>query len=188
MKEGIKTTWDILKFLIGVVIVAFLLKSFVFQPFVVEGISMEPNYHNNEYLIVNKLVYIIEKPQRGDVMVFRPPDNPTVTYIKRVIGLPGDTVKISQGYVYVNGEKLNEAYLPEGRLTLIGGEKNLIKEVTLASDEYFAMGDNREHSTDSREFGIVPKANIVGKTWIVVYPKQYFGFAQHIVYNLQASN
>lgn len=187
MKDGIKSTWDILKFLIGVVLVAFLLKAFVFQPFVVEGISMEPNYHDKEYLLVNKIVYIVEKPQRGDVMIFRPPDNPTVTYIKRVIGLPGDDVKISQGYVYINGEKLDEKYLPHGRLSLIGGEKDLTKEVKLGDKEYFVMGDNREHSTDSREFGVISKNEIVGKAWIVVYPKQYFGFAKHIVYNLSTN-
>jgi len=187
MKEGIKTSWDVLKFLIGVVIVAFLLKSFVFQPFVVEGISMEPSYHDKEYLIVNKIVYIVGKPERGDVMIFRPPDNPSVTYIKRVIGLPGDDVKISQGNVYINGQQLDEKYLPEGRQTLIGNEENLTLDKRLSDKEYFVMGDNRSHSTDSREFGVVSKSEIVGKAWIVVYPKQYFGFAKHIVYNLQNS-
>lgn len=187
MREGIKTTWDILKFLIGVVLVAFILKAFVFQPFMVEGISMEPNYHDKEYIIVNKAVYLAEKPARGDVMIFRPPDNPQVTYIKRVIGLPNDNIKISEGKIFINGNPLEEKYLPSDRKTLIDSDISLIQGTKLGDKEYFVMGDNREHSTDSRVFGVVPRANIVGKAWMVVYPTEYFGFAKHIVYNLGLS-
>ncbi len=181
MKQAFETTWDILKFAIAVMLLAFIFKAVVFQPFVVDGISMEPTYHNGEYLIVNKLVYKLEKPNRGDVVVLRPPDAQDVTYIKRIIGLPGDTIKISSGNVYVNGQILNESYLASGDTTTTTNT-NLSQGIKLADNEYWVMGDNRNHSSDSRVFGPLPKDNIVGKAWLIVYPKQDFGLAKHISY------
>lgn len=183
MKQAFETTWDILKFAIAVMLLAFIFKAVVFQPFVVDGISMEPDYHNGEYIIVNKFVYKVSKPNRGDVIILRPPDVQDVTYIKRIIGLPGDTVKISGGNVYINGKILNEPYLTPGDTT-ITTDANLSQGVKLGDSEYWVMGDNRNHSSDSRVFGPLPKDNIVGKAWLIVYPKQYFGLVKHISYSL----
>lgn len=184
MKSILKVTWDLFKFLILVILAAFIFKAVLFQPFVVDGNSMESNYHDKEYILVNKLVYYLEKPERADVIILRPPDNPNYTYIKRVIGLPGETIKISHSRVYINNQLLEEKYLPIEEKTLIGSDEKMALERTLAKNEYFVMGDNRDHSTDSRDFGVLPRENIVGRAWLILYPTQYFGLAKHNGYSL----
>ena len=178
MRKTFGYFWSLFGFAICVLVVAFFLKALVFQPFVVDGYSMEPSYHDKEYLVVNKFVYRVENPEHTDVVVFRPPDHPELTYIKRVIGLPWDTVKISSGKVYVNGVILTENYLQGGNTTLVDGDEKVVLERKLKDNEYFLMGDNRAHSTDSRYFGAVPKENIIGKAWITVYPTADFGWAK----------
>lgn len=138
---------------------------FLIQPFNVKGASMEPNFHNNEYLIIDELSYRFREPIRGEVVVFRPPLDPGEYYIKRMIGLPGDTVEITDGRVYIanaahpNRVELKEAYLDD--LSTQGKKK-----VTLAADEYMVLGDNRDESLDSRSFGPIKRSSIVGRAWV----------------------
>ena len=134
----------------------------------VESISMQPTLYAGNFVLVNKLAYRIGKPSRGDIIVFRYPPDPTqVPYIKRVIGLPGDQVHIADGKVYINGEMLVEPYLVT--TTNRGGDW------TVPQNSLFVMGDNRNNSSDSRSWGFVPLANVIGKAEVVYWPPQKWG-------------
>jgi signal peptidase I len=146
--------------------------------FIVQGPSMQPNFHTGEFLIVSRLNYLLDQPQRGDIVVFHYPGNPEEDYIKRVIGLPGDTVEIRDTLVYVNDVQLDEPYINEpcepGRCR---------DEVwTLGLDEYFVMGDNRNHSSDSRAFGPVNRQFLVGEALVRYWPPSEWGLVTHIAY------
>jgi signal peptidase I len=153
-------------------LVIFFAIHFMIQNFRIDGTSMEPNVHNGEYVIVNKTAYWFgHNPQRGDVVVFQAPDQPQNDRVKRVIGLPGETVEVrSDGAVYVNGQQLEEPYLPSHHSGTSG-------TWTVPEDEYFVMGDNRSVSYDSREGGPVPRSNIIGKAWLIIWPLHDWGWA-----------
>jgi signal peptidase I len=177
MRAFLLGLFDLLKLLITVVVVAFLLRYFVMQPFVVEGQSMEPNFHDNELLVVEKLTYQLRDPRRGEVIVFRFPGSPNLNYIKRIVGVPGDSVAIHDGAVFIDGEPIQEPYL-NGDRTFAPGFS--ISEATMLGDnEYFVLGDNRAHSSDSREWGVVPRLNIVGRAYLVLLPLGNFGTIPH---------
>ncbi len=168
-------------------LVVFLVVQTTVQNFKVEGSSMYPNLQDGQYLLVNKLVYsridqerlsriipfwqadrpeerfAIHPPQRGDVIVFRYPRDPSRDFVKRVIGVPGDEVEMRRGAVYVNGAAVQEPYLQARDLSDL-------KKMNLAEDEYFVLGDNRPSSNDSRAWGVVPTANILGKAWFIYWP------------------
>lgn len=133
---------------------------------------MEPNFYDHEYLIIDEISYRFNEPQRGDIVVFKYPKDTKQYFIKRVIGLPGDKVKIQDNAVYINGNKLEESYLLAGTETVLPVRG--YGEVTLAEDEYFLLGDNRGQSLDSRIFGLVKKDLIVGRTWIRGWPFSRF--------------
>lgn len=179
---------DLLKTGVIVFIIAFGLRYFAVQPFIVDGESMMPNFVNNEYLLAEKISYSTGTPKRGDVTVFRYPKNPSVSYIKRIIGLPGETVKIENNIVTIingsnpNGINLDEDYIPAGTLTLATGTETGSFTATMGADEYFVMGDNRQHSSDSREWGVLPKANIIGRAWLTITPTEKFGLQKRIAY------
>jgi signal peptidase I len=155
-----------LAFIAVVVVVPFRL--YVAQPFIVDGASMDPTFENGQYLIVDELTYHFNAPERGSVLVFRYPLDPSKYFIKRVIGLPGETVLINQGKVTIvsaehpNGLVLDEPYV------------EITKEDTsshvLGAHEYFVMGDNRAHSADSRMWGPVPEEDIIGRPIIRLWP------------------
>lgn len=129
----------------------------------VESISMQPNLYAGDFVIVNKLAYKLGVPQRGDIIVFRYPPDPTQTpYIKRVIGLPGDKIHIADGQVYVNNKLLVEPYLSV--TTSRGGDW------TIPANALFVMGDNRNNSSDSRSWGMVPMENVIGKALVIYWP------------------
>jgi signal peptidase I len=131
----------------------------------VESISMQPTLYAGNYVLVNKLAYQLGHPNRGDVIVFRYPPDPSQTpYIKRVIGLPGDQVHITGGKVYINGQQLVEPYLKVS--TMQGGDW------TVPPTSLFVMGDNRNNSSDSRSWGMVPLGNVIGKALVVYWPPQ----------------
>lgn len=175
MKESLLAIYEIIKTVVFVLITAFIIRSFLFQPFVVEGNSMEPNMHNNQYLIVDKLSYHLANPKRGDVVVFAAPDVIGADYIKRIIGLPGETVKITGNNIYIDDKVLDEEYLPGDFKTYVVNDQNMTLEKKLGSNEYFVMGDNREHSHDSRNIGAIVKKNIVGRAWLSLYPFNSIG-------------
>ncbi len=147
-----------------------LIRYYLFKPFYVKGASMEPNFHEKEYLIIDELSYRFREAVRGEVIVFRYPDDPKEYFLKRVIGLPGETVKVQGGKVYIfnkenpEGFELNETYLPanlntEGERTSKVGENQL-----------FVLGDNRPNSFDSRRFGPIDQSLVVGRAWLRGWP------------------
>ena len=145
-------------------ILIFVAIRFSVQTFRVEGPSMQPGLHDNEYVLVNKLAYLFHGPSRGDVIVFHYPKDPTQDFIKRVIGLPGDTISWNTTQVMVNGVTLKEPYL--------SAPSNLSNQppFTLPPNQYFVMGDNRPQSSDSRSWGPVPKDYIIGKATVLFWP------------------
>lgn len=179
--------YEIIKTVIVILIIALVIRTFLIQPFVVDGSSMEPTFHNAEYLMVEKVHYALSTPQRGDIIVFKYPLNPSLNYVKRVIGLPGDRVVVANGAVSIfnnehsDGVLLDETYLATGQLTRVNGS-GTERSFMVAPDNYFVMGDNRDHSDDSRSWGLVPKANLVGKVWVTVYPMSDFGLVKHATY------
>ncbi|HUD44022.1 MAG TPA: signal peptidase I [Patescibacteria group bacterium] len=144
---------------------------FLFRPFQVDGISMFPTYKDGEYVLTNIITLRMNKLQRGDVIVFQAPDAPDKDYIKRIIGLPGNTVSLHDGFVYINNEKLNEsAYLASDVKSYGGAFLKDDDPVTVPADNYFVMGDNRPMSSDSRTFGFVKFEAVVGKSYFVYWP------------------
>ncbi|MDD3292863.1 MAG: signal peptidase I, partial [Candidatus Pacebacteria bacterium] len=139
-----------------------------FQPFVVSGASMDPNFHDADYLIIDELSYKLREPERQEVIVFKYPKDTRYKYIKRIIGLPGEKVDIIDGEVFITKEnetfKLEEGYLSEKVKS--EWERNNNFSIQLNKEEYFVMGDNRNYSSDSRIWGSVPRKNIVGKVFV----------------------
>lgn len=180
--------WDLVKTGVIVFVIAFCIRYFLVQPFIVEGGSMMPNFVDKEYLLAEKLDYFIGAPKRGDVVIFRYPNNPSTNFIKRVIALPGETVEIENNTVTVinsshqNGVLLNEGTYLSGEVKTLTNERGKFVK-TLGPDEYFVMGDNREHSSDSREWGVLPRANIIGRAWLTIKPTDRLGVQKRITYD-----
>jgi len=168
--------WELARVVIIAFVVMLAFRLFVAEPFIVSGSSMVPNFHNREYLIINKIGYRLHQPERGDVIVFKYPRDRSQYFIKRVIGLPGEKVKVADGRVTIynaehpDGQLLDETFLPNQGLT-VGGEGL----TSLGPDEYFVLGDNRQQSSDSRVWGVLPHDDIVGKVWLRVFPLGDFG-------------
>jgi signal peptidase I len=165
---------DIFILALLIIVVVVPIRLFVISPFVVDGESMEPTFQNLDYLIVDELAYDFHAPARGDVIVFRYPLDPSIFYIKRIIGLPGETVSITQGIVTItetNGQKitLNEPYV-------VNEDATYSENISLTSDEYFVMGDNRPNSSDSRVWGPLPRKDIVGRVDLRLLPVSKSGF------------
>ncbi|MCD6550276.1 signal peptidase I [bacterium] len=170
MNKKISIIWEVLKIIMIASIIVVPVRYFLFQPFVVRGQSMEPNFHNGDYLIVDELSYRLRDPQRGEIVVFRSPIDPAAYYIKRIIGLPAETVIIKGGKITIytsQGKEidLNELdYLPSSSKT----SGNL--EVSLGKDQYFVLGDNRSASYDSRRFGPISREDIIGRVYLRAWP------------------
>lgn len=177
----IGSVFEFIKTVAIIIIVAFFVRFYLVQPFVVDGSSMEPNFHNGQYLLVDKVSYRFKEPKRGDVVVFHPPSAPSLNYIKRIIALPGDEIEIKDGVILVNGAQLEERYIPQER-TLVRNSAAINLRQKMGPNEYFVLGDNRDHSSDSREWGNVPLENIIGRAWLVVFPIANFGLVFHPSY------
>lgn len=165
-------------YLVFVVVLTYVIITFVGQRTVVDGRSMNPTLNDGDNLIVEKLSYRFSDPKRFDVIVFPPQGAPNEHYIKRIIGLPGETVRIDEeGTIYINGEILKEDY----GLETIQNPGRAIEEITLAEDEYFVLGDNRNNSTDSRseKVGNVKRSTITGRAWVRIWPLSDFGVLKH---------
>ncbi|MFI5260607.1 MAG: signal peptidase I [Candidatus Paceibacteria bacterium] len=161
-----------LAFLILVVVIP--IRVFVISPFVVDGESMHPTFENLDYLIVDEAVYDFKAPARGEVIVFRYPKNPSVFYIKRIIGLPGETVSIDHGVVSITDASGKTFSLPEPYI--VNEDATYTKKVSLRDGEYFVMGDNRPNSSDSRVWGVLPQKNIIGRVDLRILPIANGGF------------
>ncbi len=176
----------ILSFLETVVValvISIVLYIFIMTPHEVLGNSMYPTYKNGEYLMANKVTYRFKEPQRGDVIIFKYSN--TQDFIKRIIGLPGDTVMLKDGQLYINGHILDESEYLDNSMYTNGGD--FLKEgesKEIPEGEYFVCGDNRTHSSDSRTFGSISKEDIKGKAWIVYFPFTQFRIVHHQEYQL----
>lgn len=174
--QVISSSLEFIKTVAIIIIIAFFVRFYLVQPFIVDGSSMEPNFHNGQYLLVDKISYRLTTPKRGDVIVFHPPKAPTLNYIKRIIALPGDTIDIQDGKITVNGAEIDEPYIPAEK-TLVRNSAAANLKQTLGPTEYFVLGDNRDHSSDSREWGAMPRENIIGRAWVVIFP--HFQIVHH---------
>ncbi|GIW12300.1 MAG: signal peptidase I [Dehalococcoidia bacterium] len=175
-------------------LIIFLVVRGLVQPYRVEGTSMEPNLHSGQFLLVNKAIYfhldpttlnrllpflqwpadqpfyLFQRPERGDVVVFRYPKEPSRDFVKRVIAVPGETVEVRNGVVFVNGQRLDEPYLRDRASYNFGPEK-------VPANNFFVLGDNRDNSSDSHVWGMVPSDMIIGKAWISYWPVSSWGLA-----------
>ena len=149
--------------------------SFAVQAVHVEGLSMFATLDNNDYLIANKIDYRLHAPQRGDIIILRPPTNNSTDFIKRVIALPGEKLLIRSGVVYIDGHRLHEPYLPEAWTIFADWPCGGCDAKTIGKDQYFVMGDNRNRSQDSRFFGAISRDRIDGKAWFRIWPIKNFG-------------
>ncbi len=166
MRQFLASIWEFLQVILVAAIIVIPIRMYVFQPFIVNGASMEPNYYSGDYLIIDELTYRFDQPQRGDVIVFKYPKDTRQRFIKRIIGLPGEKVEVKNGNIHITSAgktyQLDEkGYLPQEKIFTNGSV-----ETKLANNEYFVMGDNRFASYDSRAWGPLPQDFIVGKMLI----------------------
>ncbi len=162
---------ELLKFVLIAVIIVVPVRLFVAQPFIVSGASMEPTFETGQYLIVDELTYHFEAPERGDIIVFQAPKEPPGTYyIKRIIGLPGETVSIQNGQLYITETNGQTELLTEPYVVDQGNGSDMT--VTLGPNDYWVMGDNRPESSDSRSWGVLPRQNIIGRVFLRLLPLQ----------------
>ncbi len=166
MKKALRTILETLRFVAVVLIIVVPVRAYVAQPFVVNGNSMSPTFENGQYLIIDELSYLLREPARGEVVVFRYPKNPKTFFIKRLIGLPGETVIIKDNIVTVkNGTGqiiIDDSYIKEQTLA--------DHTATLGAGEYFVLGDNRDQSYDSRYWGAVPEKLLKGRVLVRLFP------------------
>jgi signal peptidase I len=175
IEEETTANWDTAKSVLREVIetvlltvVIFLLIQTVVRNFRVVGTSMEPNLHDGQYLIVDKISYRLGKPQRGDVVVFEPPNKPGEDYVKRVIALPGELVEIRNGQVLINNQPLDEPYIVRPGSYTYEGRR-------VGPNELFVLGDNRNSSSDSHNWGMLSQDKVVGKAWVSYWPPSQWG-------------
>ena len=167
-KQGLENLWDLIKFAVIALVIVIPIRMFIAQPFVVSGESMFPTFHDKEYLIVDEISYILGSPHRGDVIIFRYPNDTKRFFIKRIIGMPNEEISITNGEVTIinkenpNGFKLTEPYINEKFDTTMNYKTG--------EGEYFVMGDNRNRSSDSRVWGILPEKLMVGRAYLRLLP------------------
>ena len=170
---------DIVETLLLAAAVFLVIYVFLFRPFQVNGESMYPNFTDREYILTNIIVLNLEKPKKGEVIVFKAPPDPEKDFIKRVIATPGDKIYIKDGSVFLNGDRLDESkYLSPDVKTYAGSFLKELGQVTVPQESFFVMGDNRSYSSDSREWGFVPKKSIIGKSFFVYWPPGRMGIVK----------
>lgn len=170
IREAFAYVGELLRVVIISLAIIIPVRYFLVQPFYVKGASMEPNFYDHEYLVIDEISYRFRDPSRGEIVVFRYPRDPSQFFIKRVVGLPGETVEIENSKLkiynqeYQNGAVIEEPYLDAAEI--FWGET----KITLAEDEYFILGDNRDSSLDSRAFGPISRGLIIGRVWLRGWP------------------
>ncbi|CAN5199528.1 signal peptidase I [soil metagenome] len=186
-EDWLRFTAETIRTVLIVIGLAYVLRFFIFEPFVVEGASMAPKFATNDYLIVDKVGYRVGEVERGDIIVFKYPNDPSTNYVKRVIGLPGETITVENGRVRIStnedttGFILDEsAYLnPDVTTTLPSISRT---SFTVTPGHFFVMGDNRPASSDSREWGLLPQENIIGRVVVQAYPLNRATLVNHARY------
>lgn len=175
---------DILEVIVFAVAIFLFIYLLVLQPHKIKGSSMHPNFPDGEYLLTDKVTYRFGEPKRGDVIVFKAPTNEGEEFIKRIIGLPGEKVSVKNSVIYINGSPLNEGYIGGNVVTSAGNFLQEGGEVIVPEEEYFVLGDNRSHSSDSRTWGFVAKKKITGRAWLIYWPIKSAGVIEKVKYNL----
>ena len=160
--------WDIIKFAFIALLIVIPIRIFVAQPFRVSGTSMVPTFQDKQYLIVDEISYRFENPARGDVIILHPPQDPSVYYIKRIVGLPGETISIDGSTVTIKNAQHPDGFVLDESYVVNKGDNHMTK--VLGPTEYFVMGDNRPFSSDSRSWGVLPRGNIVGRPILRLFP------------------
>lgn len=168
--------FELSKIALILVLFGVLIHLFLLTIFVVDGESMEPNFFDKEYLLIDRVSYYFRKPERGEVVILRFPGRPKEKYIKRIIGLPNEKIEIKNSEIFINNQKIKEDYLSLGTVTEPDLEKNL------GENEYFVLGDNRENSSDSRIWGTCPRENIIGRAIFVLYPLSEWNLVPKVEY------
>lgn len=182
LKRVLSFLFDIIETIVLALAIFVVMYLFLFQPHQVKGASMEPNFHDGEYILTDKISYRLHPPKRGEVIIFKAPKNPELDYIKRIIGLPGEKIKIENGSFYINGQKLDERYIPQN-IRISGGLYLPIgKEEKIPENSYFVSGDNRSHSSDSREWGSIHENAIIGRAFLRYWPPDRIGVLPKVEY------
>ena len=169
---------EVLVFAIGIFFFVYLL---IMRPHKIKGSSMSPTYLDSEFLLTEKVSYYLRKPKRGDIVVFKPPVSDD-EYIKRIVALPGETVLINNGKFYINGTLLKESYINPDVYTSGGTYLEEGTQKTIPEGNYLTVGDNRDHSFDSRSWGPTTKKDIAGRAWIIYWPPQKVGVVKAVDY------
>ena len=174
--RGRSALGELVETIVFTLVIYVLVRTFLFENYRVVGHSMIPTLEDNQFLVVSKLDYRLHEPRRGDIIVFRDPRDGDRKLIKRIIGLPGETVQIQNGQVFVNDQRLNEPYIPSlGRYTQ--------PPMPIPGTQYYVLGDNRNNSSDSHNWGTLPKEKIVGKAWLSYWPPELWGVMPHAEYS-----
>jgi signal peptidase I len=175
---------ELIKIIVISLAIIIPVRYYLIQPFIVRGSSMEPNFSNGQYLIIDEITYRFQDPVRGDVVVFKYPKDITQYYIKRIIGLSLETVEISGGEIIIYNNKYPEgANISESYLTIDHETPGDLK-ISVPYNEYFVLGDNRGASSDSRVWGLLPRQDIIGKAWVSGWPPSRFGVIKTPTYEL----
>jgi len=168
MRRFWSSIWEVVEVVLIAVITVFIIRNFLAQPFLVSGASMEPNFSNGNYLLVDELTYRFREPARGDVIVFRSPQDPKTFFIKRIIGLPGERVNIMDGKIRIFDKDGNEIKFEESYLFQGNTPGNV--DIKLPADEFLVLGDNRNNSFDSRSWGPLDRQKIIGAVRVRLFP------------------
>ncbi len=182
MRRGSIAILDALEPVVVAFAIFMMVYLFLFQPHKVDGRSMYPNFYDKEYILTDKVSYQRGDPRRGDVVVFHAPPPYDSDFIKRIIGMPGESIMVKGGKIFLNGSMLDEEYLPGDYVTT---EKSFLREgvpYTIPIGYYMVFGDNRSFSSDSREWGPISRKSIVGKAWIRYWPINRIGITPHQTY------
>lgn len=168
--------WELIKVFLVAIVIIVPIRYFLIQPFFVRGASMEPNFLDGEYLVIDELSYRFREPRRGEVIVFRFPENPSQFFIKRIVGLPGDTVNVQSGQVLIQNDQYQHTVVLD-ESSYLSPDVRTSGQVTyrLESDDFFVLGDNRAASSDSRNWGKLERDLIIGRAWIRAFPLDRIG-------------
>jgi len=178
---------DILEVVVFAVAIFLFVYLLLMQPHKIKGASMEPNFPDGEYLLTDKITYRFKEPTRGDVVVFKAPGANGEEFIKRIIGLPNETIKIENGKVFINEKLLVEEYLASSLTTQAGVFIQKQGKIIVPTDHFFVLGDNRPSSSDSRTWGFISKSDITGRAWFIYWPISSLGTVEAVSYNFQES-
>ncbi|NCP17111.1 signal peptidase I [Candidatus Kuenenbacteria bacterium] len=162
--------WETLKVIVISLAIIIPVRYFLIQPFYVKGASMEPNFYDHEYLIIDEISYRLGEPERGDIIVFRYPNDPSQFFIKRIIALPFETIALNNGQIKISNKKTPDGFILDENNYLPNTHTQGNTSITLEADQYFIMGDNRSSSLDSRMFGPIERTDIIGRVWVRGWP------------------